>query len=141
MGIKKIKNVGRPPMKEHEKRKTISFKAKPTLLKSIDSQSKLLFGGNRTKYITYCLNKKSNQNIKINSNSGDADRLYFYELIKEINKIGTNINQIAKRVNIGLNSDKAIIEGLDSNKKIMEDLMNILTDKLRENSPMLKKRK
>src|SRR5680860_1202336 len=92
-----------------------------------------LFGGNRTKYIVHKLTVTKHGQIRTNDDS--VDRIELYKLIKEINKIGTNLNQIARRTNMGYRKDDPLKNALDRNEKKMDEAITMINRILQTNNP------
>lgn len=131
--MSKIKNVGRPKISEDKKHKMVGFAASPDLIQSIKEQSELLFGGNKTKYIVHKLTQKSS--ITVKNEAAILDRSELYTLIKEINKIGTNINQIARRTNLGFRKDEPLKKALSETQNKLDKTISLLNSVLQINNP------
>ncbi len=80
----------------------------------IERQSQIL-GVNSSEYIRRCVNKNIIVNITIPN---------LNELIFELNKIGTNINQIAHKVNISNSVSRVDLENSMKNIKDIYKLIN-----------------
>lgn len=131
-GARKIK-AGRPKIKEEEKNRPVVFSASPALISHIKNQSDLFFGGNKTKYIVHKLTLTKHGQIPTKYDS--VDRLELYKMIKEINKIGNNLNQIARRTNMGFRKDDPLKNALSRNEKKMDEAITIMNKILQTNNP------
>lgn len=131
-GARKIK-AGRPKKKEEEKNRPVVFSASPALISYIKDRADVLFGGNKTKYIVHKLTITAHGKIK--TNDAYVDRLELYKLIKEINKIGTNLNQIARRTNMGFRKDDPLKNALSRNEKKMDEAITLINKILQANNP------
>lgn len=125
--------AGRPKIKEGEKNRPITFSASPALINKIREQSELLFGGNRTKYIVHKISLTKHGQIK--SQDSSIERIELYKLIKEINKIGTNLNQIARRTNMGFRKDDPLKNALHRNEEKMDEAISLMNRILQSGNP------
>ncbi len=130
---KGLQRAGRPEVEEKLKHKTVSFSASPDLIKTIDNHSKQLFGGNRTKYIVHKLSQKGSSSNK--NGTPEVDRIELYKLIKEVNKIGNNINQIARRTNLGFRKDEPLKKSLASTQEKLDELISLMNTIIQKNNP------
>ena len=130
---KALQRVGRPEVEEILKHKTVSFSASPDLIKTIDNHSKQLFGGNRTKYIVHKLSQKGSSSNK--NGTPEVDRIELYKLIKEVNKIGNNINQIARRTNLGFRKDEPLKKSLANTQEKLDELITLMNTIIQKNNP------
>ncbi|MEM7485704.1 MAG: plasmid mobilization relaxosome protein MobC [Bacteroidota bacterium] len=127
MKKKKIKNVGRPKVPEELKYKGVNFTASPTLIADINEKADLLFGGNKTKYIVHMLTQNSGPQLE--NTYSNIDKAELFKLIKEVNKIGTNVNQIARRTNLGFRKDEPLKIALEETQNKIDEvivLMNMI---------------
>ena len=130
------KKAGRPELEEELKHKPVSFSASPDLIKDINEKADLLFDGNRTKYIVYKLSQKrivSGENI-----NSSIEKAELYKLIKEINKIGNNINQIARKTNLGFRSDESLKKSLSETQIKLDEAITLMNRIIQFNNPNFK---
>jgi len=133
---KGLLRAGRPKVQEKLKHKTVSFSASPDLIKTIDKHAKQLFGGNRTKYIVHKLSNKGSSAIK--TGSAKVDKIELYKLIKEVNKIGNNINQIARGTNLGFRKDEPLKKALTNTQEKLDELITLMNNIIQKNNPNFK---
>ncbi|MGB3150102.1 MAG: plasmid mobilization relaxosome protein MobC [Maribacter sp.] len=137
MSIKKaIQGAGRPKIDEKMKHRTISFSASPALLKNIEDHAKQLFGSNRTKYIVHKLSQHGSYSNK--NGTPQVDKIELYKLIKEVNKIGNNINQIARSTNLGFRKDEPLKNSLSTTQQKIDELITLMNTILQKNNPNFK---
>ena len=133
---KALQRAGRPEVEEKLKHRTVSFSASPDLIKTIEAHAKQLFGGNRTKYIVHKLSQKGSYS---NTNgTPEVDRIELYKLIKEVNKIGNNINQIARRTNLGFRKDEPLKNSLSNTQEKIDELITLMNTILQKKNPNFK---
>ena len=131
-GARKIK-AGRPKIKEEERNRPVTFSASPALIAHIKNQSDLFFAGNKTRYIVHKLSLSKHGQIR--TANQEIDRIELHKLIKEINKIGTNLNQIARRTNLGFRKDEPLKKALADNAEKMDMAIALLNQILQTNNP------
>lgn len=128
--------AGRPLIEEKLKNKMVGFSASPQLIETIDKHAKQLFGGSRTKYIVHKLSQNSS-NLNTGS-SQTVEKIELYKLIKEVNKIGTNINQIARRTNLGFRKDEPLKNALSETENKIDELITLMNTIIQTNNPNFK---
>lgn len=121
------KNRGRK-LPEEEFRKPIKVRFNESEKKLLKEKAEVYSGGNISKYIRSVALAGS---IKIErSESGGIPRNDFYVMIREINKQGTNLNQLTKFFNSGIHKTGEIFfllqEIQKTNFEINRNLMKIL---------------
>ncbi|NJB38142.1 plasmid mobilization relaxosome protein MobC [Croceivirga sp. JEA036] len=130
-------------MDDNKKCKRISFTCSPELFEQIKERSETYFGGKTTKYIVHKLSQDHNSQAlnspsRIRNNPVEFDRIELYKLIKEVNKIGTNINQIAHKTNLGFRRDQALKEALDITQEKLDHTVSTINQLLQLNNPNFK---
>tara|TARA_R110000744_G_scaffold181413_3_gene300574 strand:+ start:325 stop:738 length:414 start_codon:yes stop_codon:yes gene_type:complete len=128
-----LKNVGRPRIPDEKKHKVVTFTASPDLVNDIDKKANQLFGGNKTKYIVHKLTQKGGFSGK--KNGIEVEKIELYKLIKEVNKIGSNINQIARRTNLGYRRDEPLKKSLAINQEKLDELITLMNRIVQSNNP------
>lgn len=113
--------------------KVVSFTAPPELFKDITDKSDILFSGNKTKYLVHVLTQKR-QHIEVN-NDIKIEKVELYKLIKEVNKIGNNINQIARRTNLGFRKDEPLKDSLLETQKKLDEAITLMNSIIQSNNP------
>lgn len=121
----------RKRLSEDEKKKGILIKFNQEEKRILKEKALIYCGGNMSRYIRNCSLKNSvdSKNYK-NSGIGKED---FFSMVREINKQGSNLNQLVKFYNSGIKKEgdiyfllKAI---LDTNNGIFEKLLLLLESK------------
>ncbi len=130
---KGLQRAGRPEVEDKLKHKTVSFSASPDLIMTIDKHSKQLFGGNRTKYIVHKLSHKGS--FSIINGTPEVDKIELYKLIKEVNKIGNNINQIARGTNLGFRKDEPLKKSLSNTQEKLDEVITLMNSIIQKNNP------
>ena len=128
-----LNNVGRPRIPDEKKHKGVTFTASPDLVNDIDKKANQLFGGNKTKYIVHKLTQKGGFSGK--KNGIEVEKIELYKLIKEVNKIGSNINQIARRTNLGYRRDEPLKKSLAINQEKLDELITLMNRIVQSNNP------
>ncbi|GAA4277532.1 MobC family plasmid mobilization relaxosome protein [Aquimarina mytili] len=132
---KEEKKLGRPPLPESEKKVSITFKTHPKNKAKYIEKADVLFGGNLSNYINYVLQNKNNSEISLPSKGENVDRAVFYALVRELNKIGANLNQLTRKANMGHFINDDLEKTLKELSQKKEELFAKLVDKLDENVP------
>lgn len=113
---------------EEEFKKGITVRFNEEERKKIEEKSEIYFGGNNSKFVRYCVYKEI-KNVSPGISFG-IPKEDFFAMVREINKQGTNLNQLVKFYNSGIKKEgeiyfllKAILE---TNTKINQNLINLL---------------
>lgn len=113
---------------EQEFKKGITVRFNEEERNKIEEKSKIYFGGNNSKFVRFCVYKEI-KNVSPGIYIG-ISKEDFFAMVREINKQGTNLNQLTKFYNSGIKKEgeiffllKAILE---TNKQINQNLIEIL---------------
>lgn len=114
------------PVEEFKKGITVRFNEEER--KKIEEKSEIYFGGNNSKFVRFCVYKEI-KNVSPGINAG-IPKEDFYAMVREINKQGTNLNQLTKFYNSGIKKEGEIYfllkSILETNTKINQNLINLL---------------
>ena len=125
----------KPTLPPGEKKVPVTFRVHPSVKELYQEKADLLFGGNVTKYITYTLEDKKNNEITLPTSHEKVDRSLFYSLIRELNKTGNNLNQLARKANMGHFINSPLEKTLQDLIKQKEELFALLVEKLEDKIP------
>lgn len=113
---------------EEEIRKIVPVKFNEKEKKILQEKALIYSGGNISKYIRSCSLKETSSSNR--NNDTGISKEDFFAMVREINKQGTNLNQLVKFYNSGIKKEgdiyfllKAILE---ANKSINEKLFILL---------------
>lgn len=113
---------------EEEFKKGITVRFNEEERKKIDEKSEIYFGGNNSKFVRFCVYKEI-KNVSPGLNVG-IPKEDFYAMVREINKQGTNLNQLVKFYNSGIKKEGEIYfllkKILETNTNINQNLINLL---------------
>lgn len=113
---------------EEEFKKGITVRFNEEERKKIEEKSEIYFGGNNSKFVRFCVYKEI-KNVSPGINIG-IPKEDFYAMVREINKQGTNLNQLVKFYNSGIKKEGEIYfllkTILETNTKINQNLINLL---------------
>ena len=132
---KTTEKKGKPTLPPGEKKVTITFRTHPKKKLYYQDKADLLFGGNLTRFIEYQLEDQQNNKISVQSSEEKVDRSQFYALIRELNKIGNNLNQLTRKANMGHFINTSLEKNLAEMREKNQKLFALLVDKLEENIP------
>lgn len=126
----KKQKLGRPFLAPEERKVNVGFKTKPDKKREIEEKANTLFGGNMSKYINYKLFSDEKKITLTPNSTTTSDRTEFYALVRELNKIGNNLNQLTRKAHMGhfINEEleKTLIELLTKKESIFSKLVEIL---------------
>ncbi|SIS60748.1 hypothetical protein SAMN05421768_11222 [Chryseobacterium joostei] len=113
---------------EEEFKKGITVRFNEEERKKIEEKSAIYFGGNNSKFLRYCVYKEI-KNVSPGLSIG-IPKEDFYAMVREINKQGTNLNQLTKFYNSGIKKEGEIFfllkSILEKNTQINDNLIKLL---------------
>ena len=68
----------------------------------------------------------------------NIDKAELFKLIKEVNKIGTNVNQIARKTNLGFRKDEPLKIALEETQNKIDEVIVLMNKIIQFRNPNFK---